>query len=142
MNAPCNPWRDEVQRLSEMANTAIHQRASDQRNILEDIADRLCALLALAAPAQGDAVLADAEHPDMDGIEVPAMGSQWSHSNGDTYIVAGYADMFSDNHQRRPPRVIYRSAKTGRVWSRVLTEWHDSMKALRAERQSTPQGGK
>lgn len=62
MNAPCNPWRDEVQRLSEMANTAICQRASDQRNILEDIANRLCALLALAAPARGDAkVLADAE---------------------------------------------------------------------------------
>ena len=72
------------------------------------------------------------DYPDMDGQEVPNVGSIWGRSNGDTYTVTGYADMFSDNHQRRPPRVIYRSTKTGRVWSRELSDWYRAMKPCTA----------
>ena len=78
-------------------------------------------------------------HPDMDGQDIPAIGSTWWHSNGDTYTITGYADMFSDNHQKRPPRVIYRSAKTGRVWSRVLSDWYRAMKPFAAAPEAPAQ---
>jgi len=47
-------WREEVQSLSAMASTAMHQDSRDQRNILEDIADRLCALSAATTPPQAE----------------------------------------------------------------------------------------
>lgn len=37
--------RDEMQRISEIANAALNQSPADQRNILEDISDRLLALM-------------------------------------------------------------------------------------------------
>jgi len=37
-----------------MASTAMHQDSRDQRNILEDIADRLCALSAATTPPQAE----------------------------------------------------------------------------------------
>lgn len=82
--------------------------------------------------------MSEADYPDMDGQDVPNVGSTWGHSNGDIYTVTGYADMFSDNHQRRPPRVIYRSAKTGRVWSRELSDWYRAMKPCAASIGPTP----
>lgn len=86
------------------------------------------------APVQGEQ---DSAYPSDVEIEVPPIGSQWDHSNGDTYTVTGYADMFSDNHQRRQPRIIYRSTKTGRVWSREHSDWHRAMKpAIRAARST------
>lgn len=95
----------------------------------------------LAAPNQTPAPAAqglpDAAYPDMDGDAVPDVGSKWGHSNGDTYTVTGYADMFSHSHAKRPPRVIYRSEKTGRVWSRPLSDWYENHTALAASR-TTP----
>lgn len=73
-----------------------------------------------------------ADYPDMDGDAVPDIGSFWKHSNGDTYQVTGYADMFSQSHQKTPPRIIYRSTSTGRVWSRVLSDWYRAMKQTAA----------
>ena len=89
-----------------------------------------------ALAAQPEQVAQDSAYPSDVEIAVPAIGSEWGHSNGDTYTVIGYADMFSDNHQRKPPRIIYRSAKTGRVWSREHTDWHRAMKPVRAARAS------
>lgn len=44
-------WRDEVIAIERIASTAMYQNAKDQRNILEDIAERLSAMLASAPPA-------------------------------------------------------------------------------------------
>lgn len=45
-------WRTEVERLSQFASTARHMNLRDQRNNLEDIADRLAKL---HAAMSGDA---------------------------------------------------------------------------------------
>jgi len=87
-----------------------------------------------ACKPQPEQVAQDSAYPSDIEIDVPPIDSQWGHSNGDTYTVTGYADMFSDSHQRRPPRIIYRSAKTGRVWSREHSDWHRAMKPLGAAR--------
>lgn len=79
--------------------------------------------LRASTPAESDL----SAHPDMDDVAVPPVGSRWGHSNGDMYTVIGYADMFSRNHQHRPPRVIYQAASNGRVWSRELSDWHRAM---------------
>jgi hypothetical protein len=49
---PWPAWKDEVQRLSQMASAAMHQSARDQSNILENLAERLCELIATDATPQ------------------------------------------------------------------------------------------
>lgn len=42
---PAQALLDQVQAVAQMADAAIHQSSDDQRNILQDIAERLTALL-------------------------------------------------------------------------------------------------
>ena len=95
----------------------------------------------LAAIAALETAIARPEQPaapdDLDFV-LPEVNSEWSHSNGDTYTVTGYADLHSDNHKRKPPRVIYQSAKTGRVWSREGADWHRAMTLAAIAKDATP----
>ena len=59
---------------------------------------------------------------DLDwGLET---GSAWSHRNGNIYTVIGSAD--------KGQRVIYHG-KNGKVWSRLLSDWHRSMTPIPLE---------
>jgi len=49
-SAPVADIRDELNRLGMMAHTAMNQDASDMRNIMEDLAERLLAMAGGAAP--------------------------------------------------------------------------------------------
>lgn len=102
---------------------SLAQRANEHLRRLVAENEAMAAEIARLRPAESKESL----YPDMGDVAVPELGSRWNHSNGDTYTVTGYADMFSENHQKRPPRVIYKSAKTGRTWSREVSDWHRSM---------------
>ncbi|WP_234265219.1 hypothetical protein [Hydrogenophaga sp. NFH-34] len=47
-------WLDVAQRYAQMADAAIYQDASDQRNILEDIAEGLTSMLATSNAQAAD----------------------------------------------------------------------------------------
>lgn len=52
--------------------------------------------------------------------------SQWTHKNGNKYIVLGEANLDSERQEEYPTTVIYRG-ENGKVWSRAYTRWHPSM---------------
>lgn len=59
---------------------------------------------------------------DLDGgLET---GSVWSHRNGNHYLVIGSAD--------KGQRVVYHG-ENGKVWSRLLSDWHRSMTPIPLE---------
>ena len=79
-------WRAEAQRLSQMADAAMHQNPNDQRNILEVLADRLAELSAIpSAPAD---VAQDGDHPPLEPSSVSAQSRAlllnvlWHHQGG------------------------------------------------------------
>jgi hypothetical protein len=63
------------------------------------------------------------------GIEIPRPGSVWKHTSGAHYVVLLIANKHSEQPDRYPVTVVYRSIDQ-RVWSRPLSDWFRSMTIL------------
>lgn len=57
---------------------------------------------------------------------LPAIGSEWSHRNGNRYKVLLITNLHSEDLRKYPVTVCYRGPN-GRTWSRRLNRWHGSM---------------
>lgn len=56
----------------------------------------------------------------------PAVGSAWLHKSGNFYTVVMIANGASERSDEYPVTVVYRDYQ-GRIWSRPLSRWHESM---------------
>lgn len=54
------------------------------------------------------------------------IGSVWTHSGGDVYVVEGHTNLHSTQPDRYPPSIVYRGPD-GRIWSRPVADWSRSM---------------
>lgn len=61
--------------------------------------------------------------------EVPELNSHWIHNNGNQYTVIGVANLEATRHEEYPITVVYQDQK-GRLWSRPLSRWYESMTSL------------
>lgn len=52
-------------------------------------------------------------------------GTTWSHRNGNVYRVVAVSNLHSDKDEY-PPYVTYQGGN-GRIWTRLLSDWHRSM---------------
>lgn len=64
-------------------------------------------------------------------IQAPAVGSNWSHTNGNNYQVTLVTNLLSTRAEY-PVTVVYTNQANGTVWSRPLTEWYRSMTPVTA----------
>jgi len=60
-------------------------------------------------------------------IDIPEIGSEWIHKNGNHYVVLAIANESATREDDYPIMVIYFNMKTKEVWSRPLSRWHGSM---------------
>ncbi len=103
--APPKSWRDEVQRLSQFATTAMHMSERDKRNCLDDIAQRLAAMLhedAAPAPAVREA-LGAATAQDADAVD-GARHRAWRRAitSGDQGFLERVNDALPNDEQQLP----------------------------------------
>lgn len=56
----------------------------------------------------------------------PEVHSVWRHKSGKPYVVIGYSNEQSTDPDRYPVTIYYADIE-GRVWSRPLSRWHESM---------------
>jgi len=60
----------------------------------------------------------------------PTPMSLWQHTNGIRYYVVAIAN---DNpNPDYPKTVVYKNAKTGTYWARLLSDWHRSFEEVEA----------
>ena len=59
--------------------------------------------------------------------KIPAIKSKWRHTNGIKYKVIAIAN--EENTEKYPITVVYKG-KNGKIWSRLLTDWHRSFTEL------------
>jgi hypothetical protein len=65
--------------------------------------------------------------PIKEKIKIPAIKSKWKHYNGLKYKVIAIAN--EENTEKYPTTVVYKG-KNGKIWSRLLTDWHRSFTEL------------
>lgn len=64
---------------------------------------------------------------------IPAIGSTWKHPNTTVYKVIAITNEHADENRvlDHPIRVVYQDTHNGKVWDKLLSEWHDKMIELR-----------
>ncbi len=60
----------------------------------------------------------------------PQIGSLWEHYKGGLYRVMMMTNTASTFPERFPVSVVYMNDDTGKVWSRPLQQWSESMKLV------------
>lgn len=58
--------------------------------------------------------------------EIPEIGSQWRHRNGNVYTVESITNGETERPGQYPVTVVYRGGN-GKLWSRPAHDWHRSM---------------
>jgi len=59
--------------------------------------------------------------------DLPALGSFWTHKNGNKYKVIALANTRTERPEQYPVTVVYENINNGTVWCRKATDWHRSM---------------
>lgn len=73
------------------------------------------------------------EQSESNAGSLPVKGTLWRHRNGTLYEVMFLTNELSENQDRYPVTVVYRTARwPERVWSRPASDWHRSMTPLEA----------
>ncbi|WP_315740013.1 hypothetical protein [Bradyrhizobium sp. SZCCHNR1093] len=57
----------------------------------------------------------------------PAIGSVWSHTNGNLYQVVTFTNIETGRQDKYPTTIIYRNVKNTKLYSRPLMDWERSM---------------
>ena len=59
-------------------------------------------------------------------LEKPGVGSPWIHTNGNRYTVLMLTNEHTEHPDRYPVTVVYKG-ENGRIWSKSLADWYQSM---------------
>lgn len=62
-----------------------------------------------------------------DHMTWPRIGSTWSHTNGNGYMVHDYANIETERQDKYPTTIIYRNISNNRLYCRKLVDWERSM---------------
>ncbi len=127
---------DEI-RVSWRDGSNSHMSAWVDRNAAysDDTTEKLLWKLA-------DALLAAAPTaPAGEPAEIPEIGSQWRHRNGNVYTVESITNESTERPGQYPVTVVYRG-ENEKLWSRPARDWHRSMTFESAPEQpvSDPDG--
>jgi hypothetical protein len=65
-----------------------------------------------------------------EGIEPPALGTYWKHTNGNEYRVLIITNVNTKDASKYPTTVVYINDGNGKAYSRPLSRWYASMTQL------------
>lgn len=66
-----------------------------------------------------------------DHMTWPRVGSVWSHTNGNRYMVHDFTNVETDRQDEYPTTIVYRNMDNGKLYSRRLIDWERSMVLVR-----------
>jgi hypothetical protein len=66
------------------------------------------------------------------------IGSEWVHDNGIHYGVIGHTNVNTRYPEKHPITIIYENIDNGSIWSRPLSDWHQSMERVNENNKKCP----